>query len=78
MVQRAGQRDRAAMDQIVEHRGTRVRARWASGDEVVHLDHFVASRWTLVVSSGMSGWKGMTAAAPGTAVGELTYASSGR
>src|SRR6478609_7515899 len=30
------------MDQIVEHREDGIRIRWTTGDEVVHLDHFVA------------------------------------
>src|SRR6185312_13192357 len=42
VIQRPGQRNGTTVDQIVEHREDGVRVRWTTGDEVVHLDHFVA------------------------------------
>src|SRR6185312_9996878 len=42
MIERAGQRHRTTVYQIVEHREDGIRIRWTSGDEVVHLDDFVA------------------------------------
>ena len=74
MIQRAGQRDRATSYQIVEHREDGVRVRWTTGDEVVHLDHFVAGV-DLGGDPGDIRVGGDDGFGTGTAVGELMYAS---